>query len=331
MKFRYLVRLDAKFSFISTRELEAVIGDNNGISMKKISDREIVINSDADLSKIFLRLASVKEAYLLISDISEIEKHMSRGLRSRLGYYIPYTISILNFHKNPREANSMLRKIVDDFPWIKISLNSPQLEIRLFGENLGIKLPVGRDIILNRDPKYRPYAPPAAMESLLSRVLVNLTGIRSGGVFLDPFCGTGSIALEAAEIGMRVICIDINPRAVEAAMMLLHKYYGHECVEIRVGDARNLPFADRFIDGIATDPPYGISSPTFGVSINKLYEDFLSEARRILKPRAKLVICHTPSVPLREFASKIGLEYEHEFSMRIHSKLWRIISILRAG
>jgi len=330
MDFEYMVYPDARLSFLFPAELKAVISSySENFILRKVNGDAVIIESNRDLSEAFLRLASAKQVFLMLKDFSQIHELLLRKFRSRIGYYIPFTISILNFNENPSKAGEVIREIKEFSPWIRISLIAPQLELRLFDDSIGVRMPVGRDIILDRDPKYRPYAPPTAMESLLSRALVNLTRLTPGHIFLDPFCGTGSIALEAAEMGLRVICIDINPRIVEEAKMLIREYYGHRNVDISVGDARNLDLEDESIDGIATDPPYGICSPTYGTPLNLLYREFLSEANRVLKPNARLVICHTPSIPLEKFALEIGFRYEYSFSMRVHSGLTRLISVLR--
>ena len=48
-----------------------------------------------------------------------------------------------------------------------------------------------------RRPRARPFFHPAAIFPKLSRALVNLSRVGAGEVFLDPFCGTGSLLLEA--------------------------------------------------------------------------------------------------------------------------------------
>ena len=45
---------------------------------------------------------------------------------------------------------------------------------------------------------YRPEVGPAAMKETLAAALVLLSGWKAGRPFLDPFCGTGTIAVEAA-------------------------------------------------------------------------------------------------------------------------------------
>ncbi|MCR8455094.1 MAG: methyltransferase domain-containing protein [Candidatus Korarchaeota archaeon] len=331
MRFKYVIYPDRELYPFFMEEIRSVIRNAKVmLEPKQINNEKLFVESNEDISRSILRLASASKAFLLIDDIARIHELLLSGFCSRIGHYIPYTIRFLRFHENVCEARKILREIIQMSPLVRVSLNAPQLELDLLPEGLGVRVPVGRDVALSRDPKYRPYAPPATMSSLLSRLLVNLTGLSPGQTFLDPFCGTGSLALEAADMGLKVICIDINPKAIEAAEMLLHEYYGFKEVNLRVGDARHLQLEDDSIDGIATDPPYGISSSTFGAVLIDLYRDFLLEAYRILRSNSRLVICHTQSVPIGKLAAEIGFDYELMFSMKVHSRLTRFISILRA-
>lgn len=49
----------------------------------------------------------------------------------------------------------------------------------------------------------------------LSRILVNLAGIKAGQTIWDPFCGSGTILLEAFRLGINIIGSDISDNVVE--------------------------------------------------------------------------------------------------------------------
>ncbi len=51
-------------------------------------------------------------------------------------------------------------------------------------------------------------------------------GCPNGGLVLDPFCGTGTVSLVAAQLGMKSINIDIHPRYVEIAKANFFKKFG---------------------------------------------------------------------------------------------------------
>ncbi len=98
----------------------------------------------------------------------------------------------------------------------------------------------------------RPYMTSSALPTKLARAIVNLIADPSD-LLVDPCCGTGTIVLEAAHMGMRVVGYDINPKMVKATQANL----AHHSLDARVclGDARQIrePF-----DSLAANLPYGI-------------------------------------------------------------------------
>ena len=54
------------------------------------------------------------------------------------------------------------------------------------------------------------------MDPELSLLMANLGCVPRGGLVLDPFCGTGSLLLAAAEFGGRVLGADIDFLTVHA-------------------------------------------------------------------------------------------------------------------
>ena len=45
----------------------------------------------------------------------------------------------------------------------------------------------------------------------MARALANIIGLRKGDCVLDPFCGSGTTAVEGALLGLQTICFDISP------------------------------------------------------------------------------------------------------------------------
>ena len=92
------------------------------------------------------------------------------------------------------------------------------------------------------------------------------------GRLLDPMCGTGGIALEAAERGYQVLISDIDPKMVSGTLENL-SHFGHERVEHATCSVSSI--GDHFsdIDGVATDPPYGRSSSTKGKGVKELIKE----------------------------------------------------------
>ena len=120
-----------------------------------------------------------------------------------------------------------------------------------------------------------------------------------GEVVLDPFCGVGTTALAAKELGRKAIGIDISQEYVDIAMERLDWYTTHETcndISIRKGNATHLDLRSSCIDIVITSPPYYKRIEYEGPEENNLgrnqgYEEYLSQMRqamsemhRVLKP-----------------------------------------------
>ena len=98
----------------------------------------------------------------------------------------------------------------------------------------------------------RPHTTSSSLPTRLARAMVNLIASPPDRL-LDPCCGTGTIVLEAAQMGMTVVGSDINPRMVGATQKNL-AHYGLNA-ETYLGDARHI---QGDFDVVVTDLPYGI-------------------------------------------------------------------------
>ncbi len=114
---------------------------------------------------------------------------------------------------------------------------------------------------------YRDESRPYTSEEIstspkLCRALLNLAGARPGDTVLDPFCGSGTLLMEAALLGMRCIGIDIDGNAVNGArqnMRWLASDLG-ESIDYTIikGDAREVDKLIRGnIDAAAFEPDLG--------------------------------------------------------------------------
>ncbi|MCW4006576.1 MAG: DNA methyltransferase [Candidatus Bathyarchaeota archaeon] len=146
-----------------------------------------------------------------------------------------------------------------------------------------------------------------AIPPRLAKIMVNLSHCTAGKVFLDPFCGVGTILQEALLAKAKVIGLDINRWCVEASrqnLSWLTREYSFEDVDVDYavlqGDARKLTSKLREeIDCIATEPDLGPALQQFPTTpyaqkilqkIKPAYEDFLSEAYQILRENGYLVL-----------------------------------------
>ena len=184
-------------------------------------------------------------------------------------------------------------------------------------------------------PRFRPFFLPGVIIPKVARVLVNLSGLKAKELFLDPFCGTGGILIEAGMVGARIIGIDVQDKMVRGAKENL-KFFGLPG-DFVVGDASQLPLGDNSVDAVATDMPYGKSSfisgsgslnaETHSAFLEGLYQNALDEIHRVLKHgRKAVIVSNSPS--FHQFYNKNDFHLLEKHVYRVHKSLNRYITVL---
>ncbi|MFW9769777.1 MAG: TRM11 family SAM-dependent methyltransferase [Candidatus Thorarchaeota archaeon] len=138
----------------------------------------------------------------------------------------------------------------------------------------------------------------------LCRSLLNLAGARPGDTVLDPFCGTGTLLMEAAILGMKCIGIDIDSDQVHGArsnMKWLAKDLGEKLqYDIFKGDSRKLStLVKKQVDAVAFEPLLGpIYKEVPSVEeaqktikeLTILYREALTEIAKVLRPEGRVAM-----------------------------------------
>jgi tRNA G10 N-methylase Trm11 len=148
----------------------------------------------------------------------------------------------------------------------------------------------------------------------LASIMVNLSLCLPGKVFLDPFCGVGTILQEAMLTGAQVVGMDKDSWCVRASrtnLDWLSKEYDLSITKYTVllGDTQRLTdqIGQKKVDCIATEPDLGPALrhiPTehyaerIVESLKPLYNNFLAEAYMALKNEGTLVFV-TPYIKTR--------------------------------
>jgi tRNA (guanine10-N2)-dimethyltransferase len=214
---------------------------------------------------------------------------------------------------------------------VEISLTSPDTLFLgvvngnqfFFGPHLASR---NRRAFSTRRSPFRPFFVPSAIHPKIARVLVNLSRARPGSHFVDPFCGTGGLLLEAAEIGCIAVGLDIDISMLTGSQKNLDHFevpfYG--CL----ADARTAPIRIDGIEAIAADPPYGRSSSTKGDAVSSLIQKSLASFAQILKSGGYLCI----ALPLEYFSEDMipseSFSIKEMHTMRIHRSLRRHVIVL---
>ncbi|KAB2374351.1 methyltransferase domain-containing protein [Actinomadura montaniterrae] len=99
-----------------------------------------------------------------------------------------------------------------------------------------------------------------------------------GAHVADIGCGTGRAVAELAARGVRTTGIDLDHQMIEAARTR------HPDADLRVADARALPFRDAELTGYRADKVlHNLPAPA--------HAHALAEARRVLAPGGRIVLC----------------------------------------
>lgn len=174
-----------------------------------------------------------------------------------------------------------------------------------------------------RRPGFRPFFHPSSMHPRLARAMVNLSGARLGSRFLDPFCGSGGILIEAGLIGCDTTGMDIDLQMVKGSKTNL-KALAPNSFDVIAGDARHPPMME--VDAVATDPPYGRSSSTKGGETRTLVKEFLDQTTSLLKTRSKICLSVPSDVSMSGLTGK-RLKTLEAHLVRVHRSLMRRITI----
>lgn len=153
-----------------------------------------------------------------------------------------------------------------------------------------------------------------AISPRLAKILINLAQLKKGDTMIDPFCGIGTVVMEAMVQDINAIGIDTDFPAIKGAEKninwLKSKYKINANYELINDDSRKRRV--RFADGIATEPSLGELlkiTPTeekarqMIENFENLMIDVLNNLKTALKPGQKIAF----TAPLiRTHSRKMG-------------------------
>jgi tRNA (guanine10-N2)-dimethyltransferase len=177
---------------------------------------------------------------------------------------------------------------------------------------------------MERRPRKKPFFHPSAMPSKLARCMVNLAHAKAGELVLDPFCGTGSILVEASFIGCRGLGFDVQRRMAEGCRKNL-EHFSVEPEGLVIADARKLPLTK--IDHLVTDPPYGRSATTMKSTTKHIVEGVLGSARSLLREGQLICIASPKTLNIARIGAELGYRHLESHFAYVHRTLTREIAV----
>jgi tRNA (guanine10-N2)-dimethyltransferase len=162
------------------------------------------------------------------------------------------------------------------------------------------------------------------MPSKLARCMVNLARAKAGELVLDPFCGTGSVMIEASFVGCRVVGFDVQRRMAEGTRRNL-KHFDVESEGVVVADSRQLPLT--CVGRVVTDPPYGKSATTMKSTTKQIVQGLLGSVFPLLGVGQRICIASPKTLGIAGVGEALGFRHLGSHFMYVHRTLTREIVV----
>ncbi len=273
--------------------------------------RLVILKSKAPWKKIASRATFVRTCGNIVDtfdDISKIDPPIPKPLS-----FVCRTINLSSKKLSSSSLERQAGEVLKNRWGSKVSLSNPHLTVYLI-------ITDSEQYIGCADYTIQPKLPTKAikhsheLDLKLSRCIVNLSQLKEGKTLCDPFCGTGTILLQAESMGIKSVGIDFDKIMCNITRKnLAVNGFKSKVINSSYNEIQNIK---NKIDAIVTDLPYGISSRS-SVSPKKLIKDFVS----VVPKRKKLVIVYKKGLDVEEISKA------KKYEIYRHKSLTRVIAV----
>jgi tRNA G10 N-methylase Trm11/alkylated DNA repair dioxygenase AlkB len=172
---------------------------------------------------------------------------------------------------------------------------------------------------LSKGRHFLQYRNSVTLKANLAFIMIRLANLKPGGRLLDPFCGSGTLVLEAQHIfGGKLHCIgmDVSRRSAEGAAANANaEGFGPDRCRFVCSDARGLrrhvDSGDDSVDAIASNLPWGVMTGQNQSTsdLQTLYEVFLRSSWYVLKPHGRIVMLVLRGLQVVRTVQKLSGKY----------------------
>ena len=171
-----------------------------------------------------------------------------------------------------------------------------------------------------RHRTYKREHRPASLRPVLAAAMARAADIQPGMVILDPMCGAGTLLAEARLMVQsngkgKVLLLggDVDAEALDCARLNLRTMGGGTFCR---WDARRLPLAERSVDRILCNLPFGMAYGV-GENLGQLYAATFMEMKRVLRPNGLGVVLTSEVAAARQAALVCRLSVAGSVRVRI--------------
>jgi tRNA (guanine10-N2)-dimethyltransferase len=236
-------------------------------------------------------------------------------------YKTNFCVRVSGFKGEKKVASLIFKNLEKSGIKPKVNLKSPETLVEVY--KIRDKYYVGvveKEIdksFLKRRAHQRPGLHPTATSPKLTRAGINLTGIKTGGSILDPFCGSGTTLIESSLMGLKVTGYDVDERLIKKCKANL-KHYNLKA-KVKLSDATELK--ERF-DCVFTDLPY--ARGTKSIDLDETYSKFMNLSYKCV--RKSMVVVFPDFVDYCKYLGK--WKVRKKFSQYVHKSLSKNILVL---
>jgi tRNA (guanine6-N2)-methyltransferase len=156
----------------------------------------------------------------------------------------------------------------------------------------------------------------AALRPPVAHALVWASVPCEDDIFLDPFCGSGTIVAERSIYSAeRLMGSDISSEALDIARRNVPLQ-----AELYDWDARNIKMASRSVSCVVTNPPWG-NQISAGTDVAELYGGFLKEVKRVVVSRGRVIVLTDQVRSFEQACQALNLPCETLCHISLHGLL----------
>lgn len=343
---------------ISGWEISAVVPELETIAY---SEHHILINASLDPSKYIEVLGGVVKIakVIKIADITTLKGTLAKTLDTLPQNKIALSTNIPSFNltgfipqlksevskkihlrilKSTQESAGILSRY-QEFQFIQIDQTMVLTQVSAVQD-------INRWNQIDYD-KPVAYSKAGMLPPKVARMMLNIATTSTNQTIYDPFCGTGTILMQACELGHIAVGSDLSAQMVEATRQNLEWYqqtinpqatyqvFQHDATQIKHVSHR--PDAVVFEGYLGPQQPRQNQLKNIQKGLYKLYKGFFKQVSTILKPDGVIVAAlpyfsefrsEQPVISLTTECEKFGLKLDHQPVIygRPHAQVKRYIT-----
>jgi len=307
--------LSKEYLELAIDEIIAISKMYDRFSKIKIISNLVIVQSKTNWKEISKRATFVKTSGQILRKMSGLflDEDNFEVLKNAKTF-VCRIINLSSNQFNVSELENSMGDMISKFSHAKVKLEDPDITVYLIFTNeenfFGFSKRVKE---VKRPIKIKKF--PHELDWKLTRVMINLIGLKKGETLCDPFCGTGTTLLEAESMGIHAIGLDFDEKMCEISKENL-KANGYKA-QIIQSDFQGLSKISEKFDGIVTDLPYGTASKT-----SEKPQEILKKFLSIMPKKKKIAIMYK-----KELDNDLKISGLKKYHIYRHKSLTRTILI----